>query len=342
MKNYEVMQLCKTIVSRRIQSLEEELNSIFDLLGKEESEAPQESGARLKMSIEPEHVLDRATIVLDNTELKAPVPKKALGKPLRFDDSMFLTVNPIYNRDDYIDEVAVLFSKSCKDLDFIDFFTSFNFFQVLSNAKYYSLDIAKQLYCSMTGASYDSFDVLAYLNKKEYFTGVIAYKRDTFYAFNAKGFNIIQENIKKHQDYKSVFLRNCVTGCTILSKKEFPPPPTIPDFLTRVIDLEKVSSDNLGISDLADIYAKTYGKKVDDRIIRNALVAKHITVISVFGDKRPARGEALSEMLRRYRKLRSSYISDEKPYSAPSKPSDGLCASIGELMKDKLKTTLNK
>ena len=37
-----------------------------------------------------------------------------------------------------------------------------------------------------------------------------------------------------------------------------------------------------------------------------------------------------------------SYISDEKPYSAPSKPSDGLCASIGELMKDKLKTTLNK
>ena len=325
MKNHEVMQLCKTIVSRRIQSLEEELNSIFDLLGKEESEAPQESGARLKMSIEPEPILDRATIVLDNTELKAPVPKKALGKPLRFDDSMFLTVNPIYNRDDYIDEVAVLFSKSCKDLDFIDFFTSFNFFQVLSNAKYYSLDIAKQLYCSMTGASYDSFDVLAYLNKKEYFTGVIAYKRDTFYAFNAKGFNIIQENIKKHQE-----------------KKELPPPPTIPDFLTRVIDLEKVSSDNLGISDLADIYAKTYGKKVDDRIIRNALVAKHITVISVFGDKRPARGEALSEMLRRYRKLRSSYISDEKPYSAPSKPSDGLCASIGELMKDKLKTTLNK
>lgn len=325
MKNHEVMQLCKTIVSRRIQSLEEELNSIFDLLGKEESEAPQESGARLKMSIEPEPFLDRATIVLDNTELKAPVPKKALGKPLKFDDSMFLTVNPIYNRDDYIDEVAVLFSKSCKDLDFIDFFTSFNFFQVLSNAKYYSLDIAKQLYCSMTGASYDSFDVLGYLNKKEYFTGVIAYKRDTFYAFNAKGFNIIQENVKKHQ-----------------AKKELPPPPTIPDFLTRIIELEKVSSDNLGISDLADIYAKTYGKKVDDRIIRNALIAKHITVVSVFGDKRPARGEALAEMLRRYRKLRSNRLSDEKQYSAPSKPSDGLCASIGELMKEKLKTTLNK
>lgn len=324
MKNHEVMQLCKTIVSRRIQSLEEELNSIFDLLGKEEGEAPQESGARLKMSIEPEPVLDRATIVLDNTELKAPVPKKALGKPLKFDDSMFLTVNPIYNRDDYIDEVAVLFSKSCKDLDFIDFFTSFNFFQVLSNAKYYSLDIAKQLYCSMTGSSYDSFDVLGYLNKKEYFTGVIAYKRDTFYAFNAKGFNIIQENVKKHQE-----------------KKELPPPPTIPDFLTRIIELEKVSSDNLGISDLADIYAKTYGKKIDDRIIRNALIAKHITVVSVFGDKRPARGEALAEMLRRYRKLRNS-LPDEKQYSAPSKPSDGLCTSIGELMKEKLKTTLNK
>ncbi len=30
----------------------------------------------------------------------------------------------------------------------------------------------------------------------------------------------MDENIKKHQDYKSVFLRNCVTGCTILSKKE--------------------------------------------------------------------------------------------------------------------------
>lgn len=30
----------------------------------------------------------------------------------------------------------------------------------------------------------------------------------------------MDKNIKKHQDYKSVFLRNCVTGCTILSKKE--------------------------------------------------------------------------------------------------------------------------
>ena len=325
MKNYEVMQLCKTIVSRRIQSLEEELNSIFDLLGKEESEAPQESGARLKMSIEPEPVLDRATIVLDNTELKAPVPKKSLGKPLKFDDSMFLTVNPIYNRDDYIDEVAVLFSKSREEMDFIDFFTSFNFSQVLSNAKYYSLDTAKQLYCSLTGASYESFEVLGYLNKKEFFTGVIAYKRDNFYAFNAKGFSIIQENVKKHQE-----------------KKELPPPATIPDFLTRVIDLEKVSCANLGISDLADIYAKTYGKTIDDRIIRNALIAKHITVVSVFGDRRPARGEALAEMLRRYRKLRSSHIPDEKHYSAPSKPSDGLCTSIGELMKEKLKTTLNK
>lgn len=325
MKNYEVMQLCKTIVSRRIQSLEEELNSIFDLLGKEESEAPQESGARLKMSIEPEPVLDRATIVLDNTELKAPIPKKALGKPLKFDDSMFLTVNPIYNRDDYIDEVAVLFSKSREEMDFIDFFTSFNFSQVLSNAKYYSLDTAKQLYCSLTGAYYDSFEVLGYLNKKEFFTGVIAYKRDHFYAFNAKGFSIIQENVKKHQE-----------------KKELPPPATIPDFLTRVIDLEKVSCANLGISDLADIYAKTYGKTIDDRIIRNALTAKHITVVSVFGDRRPARGEALAEMLRRYRKLRSSHIPDEKHYSAPSKPSDGLCTSIGELMKEKLKTTLNK
>ena len=325
MKNYEVMQLCKTIVSRRIQSLEEELNSIFDLLGKEESEAPQESGARLKMSIEPEPVLDRATIVLDNTELKAPVPKKSLGKPLKFDDSMFLTVNPIYNRDDYIDEVAVLFSKSREEMDFIDFFTSFNFSQVLSNAKYYSLDTAKQLYCSLTGASYESFEVLGYLNKKEFFTGVIAYKRDNFYAFNAKGFSIIQENVKKHQE-----------------KKELPPPATIPDFLTRVIDLEKVSCANLGISDLADIYAKTYGKTIDDRIIRNALIAKHITVVSVFGDRRPARGEALAEMLRRYRKLRSSHIPDEKHYSALSKPSDGLCTSIGELMKEKLKTTLNK
>ena len=325
MKNYEVMQLCKTIVSRRIQSLEEELNSIFDLLGKEESEAPQESGARLKMSIEPEPVLDRATIVLDNTELKAPVPKKSLGKPLKFDDSMFLTVNPIYNRDDYIDEVAVLFSKSREEMDFIDFFTSFNFSQVLSNAKYYSLDTAKHLYCSLTGASYESFEVLGYLNKKEFFTGVIAYKRDNFYAFNAKGFSIIQENVKKHQE-----------------KKELPPPATIPDFLTRVIDLEKVSCANLGISDLADIYAKTYGKTIDDRIIRNALTAKHITVVSVFGDRRPARGEALAEMLRRYRKLRSSHIPDEKHYSAPSKPSDGLCTSIGELMKEKLKTTLNK
>lgn len=30
----------------------------------------------------------------------------------------------------------------------------------------------------------------------------------------------MDKNIKKHQDYKVVFLRNCVTGCTILSKKE--------------------------------------------------------------------------------------------------------------------------
>lgn len=30
----------------------------------------------------------------------------------------------------------------------------------------------------------------------------------------------MDKNIKKHQDYKLVFLRNCVTGCTILSKKE--------------------------------------------------------------------------------------------------------------------------
>ncbi len=29
-----------------------------------------------------------------------------------------------------------------------------------------------------------------------------------------------EKNIKKHNDYKLVFLRNCVTGCTILSKKE--------------------------------------------------------------------------------------------------------------------------
>lgn len=30
----------------------------------------------------------------------------------------------------------------------------------------------------------------------------------------------MDKNIKKHQDYKLLFLRNCVTGCTILSKKE--------------------------------------------------------------------------------------------------------------------------
>lgn len=30
----------------------------------------------------------------------------------------------------------------------------------------------------------------------------------------------MDKNIKKHQDYKLVFLRNCVTGCTILSKRE--------------------------------------------------------------------------------------------------------------------------
>lgn len=30
----------------------------------------------------------------------------------------------------------------------------------------------------------------------------------------------MDKNIKKHQDYKLEFLRNCVTGCTILSKKE--------------------------------------------------------------------------------------------------------------------------
>ena len=325
MKNYEVMQLCKTIVSRRIQSLEEELNSIFDLLGKEESEAPQESGARLKMSIEPEPILDRATIVLDNTELKAPVPKKALGKPLKFDDSMFLTVNPIYNGDDYIEEVAVLFSRPSKDIDFMDFFTSFNFSLVLSNAKYYSLDVAKQLFCSMTSSYPDNIEVLSCLNKKEYFKGVIAYKRDNLYAFNAKGFSIIQENVKKHQEEKEVL-----------------PPVTIPEFLTRVVDIDKVSRDNLSISDLADIYAKTYGKVIDDRIIRNALVAKHITVISIFGDKRPARGEALAEMLRRYRILRNESNSDKKEAPEPIKPHDGLYTSIGELIKEKFKTTLNK
>ena len=31
----------------------------------------------------------------------------------------------------------------------------------------------------------------------------------------------MDKNIKKHQDYKLVFLRNCVTGCTIFSKREF-------------------------------------------------------------------------------------------------------------------------
>lgn len=30
----------------------------------------------------------------------------------------------------------------------------------------------------------------------------------------------MDKNIKKHKDYKLVFLRNCVTGCTIISKRE--------------------------------------------------------------------------------------------------------------------------
>ena len=30
----------------------------------------------------------------------------------------------------------------------------------------------------------------------------------------------MNKNIQKHKDYKLVFLRNCVTGCTIISKKE--------------------------------------------------------------------------------------------------------------------------
>ena len=325
MKNHEVMQLCKTIVSRRIQCLEEELNTIFDLLSKEESVALPNGGARPILSITASDENDADNIVLDNTQKEEQAYKKTSKKPLTLSDSMFLTVNPIYNGDDYIEEVAVLFSRPSKDIDFMDFFTSFNFSLVLSNAKYYSLDVAKQLFCSMTSSYPDNIEVLSCLNKKEYFKGVIAYKRDNLYAFNAKGFSIIQENVKKHQEEKEVL-----------------PPATIPEFLTRVVDIDKVSRDNLSISDLADIYAKTYGKVIDDRIIRNALVAKHITVISIFGDKRPARGEALAEMLRRYRILRNESNSDKKEAPEPIKPHDGLYTSIGELMKEKFKTTLNK
>ena len=325
MQKYEVMQLCRTIVSRRIKVLEEDLNSIFDLLSKEESEAPQQSGAPLKMSLEPEPVMDMATIVLDNTEPKAPIAKKAVGKPLKFDEAMFLTVNPIYNKDDYIDEIAVLFSNNSQNMDFMEFFSSFNFSLVLSSAKYYPIDIAKQIYCSMTGADPDSFDVLCYLNKKEYFKGVIAYKRNNLYAFNAKGFMIIQENIKKYGREEKVL-----------------PPATIPDFLINMVDLDKVTSENLSIADLAKLYEKLYGKTIDDRIIRNALTAKHITVLSVFGDKRPAKGEALAEMLRRYKKLRSGTETDKNTALDTQKPYDKLYTSIGELVKNKLKTTLNK
>lgn len=325
MRRHEVLELCKTIVGRRIRGLEEELNTIFDMLGKEDSGAPETGCPRPSLSIGPENNTEIGTVVLDNYDKKCPVTKKAQGKPLVLSDSLFVTVNPIYNGEDYIDEVAAIFSKSYKDKDFLEFFAGFNFSQVLSGYKYYSLDVAKQLYESMTGVDAQSFEVLSYLNKKEYFKGLIAYKRGNLYAFNSRGFGIIQENIKKYSE-----------------NKKHTDAPTIPDFLTNILDLEKVSRENMTISGLAALYCELYGKQIDDRIIRNALIAKHITVISVFGDKRPARGETLAEMLRRYRKLRIGKNKEEKPGILPPKPSDGLYTSIGELMKDKLKTTLNK
>ena len=97
MKNHEVMQLCKTIVSRRIQCLEEELNTIFDLLSKEESVALPNGGARPILSITASNENDADNIVLDNTQKEEQAYKKTSKKPLTLNDSMFLTVNPIYN-----------------------------------------------------------------------------------------------------------------------------------------------------------------------------------------------------------------------------------------------------
>ena len=76
MNNHEVMHLCKTIVSRRIQSLEEELNTIFDLLSKEESVALPNGGARPILSITASDENDADNIVLDNTQKEEQVYKK--------------------------------------------------------------------------------------------------------------------------------------------------------------------------------------------------------------------------------------------------------------------------
>lgn len=321
MQRHEALTLCRNLVNRRIRSLEEELDSIFELLEKEEKVAPQSGGAipfLLTGSIDNP---DTDTIVIDNTDLPKKTPQTEQGKALKLTDSLFLTVNPIYNGEDYIDEVAVLFSNTCPDRSFIDFFTGFNFSAVLSGVKYYPLTVIKQIYCSLTNTDPLGFDILRYLNKKEYFKGVIAYKRDNLYAFNVKGITIIQENVRKYAE-KSVSLA----------------PVSVPEFLTNVLDLEKVARDNLCFQDLAAIYKDLYGKEIDDRIIRNAMVAKHITVLSVFGDKRPAKGEALAEMLRRYRKVRKKRDAEEEnPAAISQKPSSGLQTSIGELVKKKLK-----
>ena len=59
----------------------------------------------------------------------------------------------------------------------------------------------------------------------------------------------MDKNIKKHQDYKVVFLRNCVTGCTILSKKEL-----INEYIPIPTKEPVISSVNFAISS-AGIYS---------------------------------------------------------------------------------------
>ena len=230
-------------------------------------------------------------------EFQAQIPKK-----LVLQDDFFSIVNPIRMESNFIDEIVITFSVPNKTMDIKSFFVTFDFRRILNNYKYYSLNAIKQIFCAYTGKSPENWDILQYLNHKNYFKDVVAFKYNDIYAFSPSALCDIGQNILDGKVFEED--KEKVTEVKQEEKisGNFPEKASASEFMLFAKDLSFIEQDDLDIEGLCKVYNKYYDRHIIAQNFRNTMLRAGITVSNTLGKNGKAKGKGLVKLIEIYRK----------------------------------------
>ena len=232
-------------------------------------------------------------------EFQAQIPEK-----LVLQDDFFSIVNPIRMESNFIDETVITFSIPNKTMDIKSFFVTFDFRRILNNYKYYSLNAIKQIFCAYTGRSPENWDILQYLNHKNYFKDVVAFKYNDTYAFSPSALCDIGQNILDGKIFEEDEKKKEVV---IEAKQEektsgnFPEKASASDFMLFTKDLSFIEQDDLDIEGLCKVYNKHYNRHIIAQNFRNSMLRAGVSVSNTLGKNGKAKGKGLVKLIEIYR-----------------------------------------